>query len=139
MSGSRPTWTISDAHAEIHAEHSHLAELTARIEAASSTATLANHLGDLQEMLKSHFAREEYPGGLYDQMGATSGEHRTAVRKLIDEHFMLMGAVRGLRGRLELAEPDAFDDMASEARGILWMLGAHENRENDLVRATTRD
>ena len=85
-------------------------------------------------MLHRHFQAEEYPGGLYDRLGATSPRFRDDVRELVDDHFRILGTLRGLSSRLRAGDGDLETILRQRGR-IATRLAEHEKREHDMALA----
>ena len=129
---------IRHAHDALHADHEALHAVTERLLRAPDHGALATVLEQLHAALRDHFDREELPGGLYEQMGATSGDALYLVQTLSDEHYHLLLAVRGLaqRSRVGNGDGEGMHGLMRQVRGILSLLRSHEDREAALVEMT---
>lgn len=116
-------------------DHRRVDELVARLRSVKDLASLVDALDQLDEVLVTHFAHEESPGGIYELMGVASPELRTPLGDLVGEHYSLLTDIRSLatRGR-EILERSHVD-LHAEARGLADRLQAHEARE-DVMAAT---
>jgi hypothetical protein len=118
---------------ELATEHQGLHALVQKLRPArEAPVDSAGLLDELHTSLASHFARETYPGGLYERMGACTVEHLEDLRLLVHEHFVIISSTRALKdGAHAAAGPDpAFDEDLSE---LIDRLAAHELREHTLV------
>lgn len=120
-------------------EHAELKGLWGRLKTAKNPQALLPVLDELHPRLREHFEHEELPGGLYDTLGARSAE----VRDLVDDHFVLLSAVRGLCA--EARSPAAGQRLLKEAAAVAERLRSHEQKELQLAlrlnrgrRTTTR-
>jgi len=129
---------VAEAEASLREEHRQMEDLLNRISGETGLPALRNLLDELHTTLKQHYAHEEYPGGLYDSMGALSPEFSDIVRQLVDEHYRMISAVRGLSRRVRDAGEQAPKELIQEAHQIVASLNAHESREHDLAAAAVR-
>ncbi len=111
-------------------DHRRVDELVAQLRSATDLASLVKALEQLGEVLVTHFAHEESPGGIYEVMGVASPELRTPLGDLVGEHYSLLIDIRSLatRGR-EILERSHVD-LYSEARSLADRLQAHEGKED---------
>ena len=130
--------TLQDVHAELAAEHRRLMALIALIEAERSLAKLPPMLRDLHDLLVDHFAHEQFPGGLYERLGAYGSQHHEDLRVLIREHCGVLSAARALVERSELPQGDDAR-LLDEVAQLLEALRAHELKEHRLARKLEGD
>ena len=60
--------------------------LTDRVRDHGRVEGLPPMLEELHDLLVRHFSHEQFPGGLYEQLGAYGPEHHGTIRELIGEH-----------------------------------------------------
>jgi hypothetical protein len=125
---------VEQAVASLHGEHQHIDELVRRIRESDSSETITGLLEELHDALKKHFAHEEYPGGLYHSLGACTAEHRRDLRVLVDQHFNLLSATRGLLERARLGGPEQRQEIVKEADQLAARLREHETHEHELAK-----
>lgn len=114
-------------------EHRHIHDLVTRLQEAGSREAAVPVLDELHGVLVRHFAHEQYPGGFYETLGACTPVYRDDLRVLIDQHFVIISAVEGLRQRARRAVDAEWPALRTESLAIVDELGAHEARERDLV------
>lgn len=107
--------------------------LVERIRVLPSTIGLAPLLEELHTSLIKHFSREQFPGGLYECMGAYGSRYHDELKILVRDHCVILSAVRGLveraRGAERLDEPALLGEVAE----VLTRLRDHEHREHALA------
>lgn len=124
---------IDRARAALAEEHRSVMSLIDRIEGAGDAIGLEVLLGELHDVLVDHFAHEQFPGGLYEQLGAYGAEHHDAIRALIGDHCRILVTMGRLVERTRAAgRPDA--GTLEEVRGVVAAIRAHEEREHALTR-----
>ena len=124
---------IARARAALDEEHRRLGDLVGRLREVRDPAALAGLLDELHAALKAHFEHEEFPGGLYQSMGALGPRHAELVRDLVDQHFLLLAAVRGLADQARRAGPPTSPALLPDAVALADQLRAHEADENRLA------
>lgn len=129
--------SLQHVHAELADEHRRLMALVSLLETERDIAKLPSMLRELHDLLAEHFAHEQFPGGLYEQLGAYGSQHHGELKTLIREHCSLLSAARAL---VEHAErPQADTRVLDEVVGMLEKLRAHEIKEHRLVRKLQGD
>ena len=116
---------------ELH--HQRVRDLLAELREATEVSTVATLIGELHPFLMRHFAEEEAPNGLYDQIGIQGEEHLPSVQSLVAEHERLLGAVHSLMNRTKRAGDGAVSDILTQARQVAETLASHERRERELM------
>jgi hypothetical protein len=134
MTQPRP---LQDVHAELADEHRRLMALVSLLEAERSIAKLPLMLRELHDLLVDHFAHEQFPGGLYEQMGAYGSQHHEDLRVLIREHCDVLSAARALLEHSERPQHDS--GLLDQVARLLDALRAHELEEHRLVRKLEGD
>jgi hypothetical protein len=124
---------LEQARHELAAEHRGLAELMTRVRQAQEAGTLATVLEELHGRLKEHFAHEEFPGGLYQSMGALAPEYAPAIRDLVDEHFQVLASIRSLTAKARGPWPSSAAELLGEVAALIDRLSAHEAKEMRLA------
>jgi hypothetical protein len=126
---------LTRARAELEEEHRGLRGLVGQLREAADPTAAAAILDELHGKLKAHFEHEEFPGGLYASMGALGPRHAEEIRDLVDQHFLLLAAVRGLADQARRAPADATPEILHDAVAISDRLRVHEDKEHRLARA----
>lgn len=99
---------------------------------------------DLPELLKEHFAEEEKPDGLFDELGSLRPVFDSQLEYLRGEHREIMAALEGLHRQLQEADDvsDAgvleqrHDHILMSAVAFVQLIRHHERIESRLVAAT---
>lgn len=127
------TPTIEQVYREYAEEHRELMELAGRVRELRGVVGLAPLLEKLHASLIKHFSHEQFPGGLYECMGAYGSDHHEELKILVQEHCVILSAVRGLLERARIAggrdEPAVLHDVTE----VLARLRDHEYREHALA------
>jgi iron-sulfur cluster repair protein YtfE (RIC family) len=117
---------------QIMAEHEMLKEVLGRLDGARDIGALAALLGDLEDLLEVHFAREERADGILRDVGARAPHRVDALAEVLSEHDELRRAAAELAqdARACLEGPiQALYDGVHELRA---RLQSHEARENEI-------
>ncbi len=128
--------TIQAAATELYDEHRTIDALLRRLGYATARHELVELLDTLHGALHGHFAHEEYPGGLYQRLGALGEQNQAEVRKLVDEHFRMLAAVRGMSTRVK-HDDEPLDVFQAEIAKLVTWLEDHETREHRLAKSAT--
>lgn len=107
--------------------------LTDRIRAHDGVIGLAPLLEQLHTMLIKHFSHEQFPGGLYECMGAHGSRYHGELKVLIEDHCTILSAVRGLLERTRAAEQQDDAALLGAVADVLSHLNEHERREHLLA------
>jgi len=82
--------------------HTRIPELLNELEAATTAVADARRtLTSLRDELKGHFELEERPGGFFEGLRNARPDNQPKVKKLTDEHGVILENVHGLLGDLE--------------------------------------
>ncbi|NIM27471.1 MAG: hypothetical protein GTO67_02765 [Gammaproteobacteria bacterium] len=125
--------SFQQVYSELAEEHRELMSLVERIRAHGEVVGLGPLLEQLHALLIRHFSHEQFPGGLYDCMGAHDARYHDELKTLIEEHCTILSSVRGL---LELTRIGRESDVATlldEVSQVLQRLDEHEHREHALA------
>jgi hypothetical protein len=135
MNNDRPRTddSLARAQAALEEEHRALRNLVGRLREVADATALVPLLEELHGALKEHFEHEEFPGGLYQSMGALGPRYAAQVRDLVDQHFLLLAAVRGLADQARRASPPASPALLRDAAALAEQLRTHEADENRLA------
>jgi hypothetical protein len=120
---------------ELADEHRRITNLVARIESAQGEEELPELLASLHDVLVDHFAHEQFPGGLYECMGANNAEHHDTLKVLVREHCELLSGARALVEHARASETAPGISLHQEVERLLARLRRHEVREHDLARS----
>ena len=127
------TPTFGQVYDELEEEHRDLMVLVEKARGLRSTVGLNSLLERLHTSLIKHFSHEQFPGGLYERMGAHGSRYHDELKILVEDHCIILSAVRGLLERTRAAnrndESALLDDLAS----VLTHLHDHEHREHALA------
>ncbi len=113
--------------AALDEDHDRLRSVLGRLEAASDVSALAASLDELSRLLTEHFAHEEHQKGFYGLLGARSPEYRRQVLELIEEHHLILGALRQLGDRAKGGAPAA--EIVRQSGEFAARLLEHESHE----------
>jgi hypothetical protein len=118
---------------ELAEEHRELMSLVERIRGHRGVMGLGPILEKLHTMLIKHFSHEQFPGGLYECMGAYGSRHHDELKVLVEDHCTILSSVRGLVERTRT--PQARDETAllADVADVLQRLNDHEQREHALA------
>ena len=128
--------TIQAAATELYDEHRSLDALLRTLAHTTERNKLGGLLDGLHAQLYTHIQHEELPGGLYARLGALGETNEAEVRTLVDEHFRMLSAVRGMAVRVKHDDEPLAVFQAEIARLITW-IEDHETREHRLAKAAT--
>lgn len=134
------TSTFDQVYAELEQEHRELMVLVEKIRTLRSTIGLTPLLETLHTSLIKHFSREQFPGGLYECMGAYGSRYHDELKTLVQDHCVILSSVRGLLERSRSADAGGDAILLAEVADILSHLQDHETREHalaDKLRAET--
>jgi len=90
-------------------------------------------LEKLHGLLIRHFAQEQFPGGLYECLGAYGSQHHEELKTLVREHCVILSAVRGVLDRTLVAGDQDDPAVLNEVDEVLAHLCDHERREYALA------
>ena len=130
---TRPDSSLARAHAALEEEHRSLRGLVGRLREVQDAVALVALLDDLHGKLKAHFEREEFPGGLYESMGALGPQHAAQVGELVDQHFRFLSSLRSLAAAAREATAAATAPLLTDAAAFAERLRAHEAAEHRLA------
>ncbi len=125
--------TLATAHADLVGEHRALRGLLDQLREVTDPPALAAVLDELHVKLKAHIQHEEFPGGLYESMGALGPQHAHEVRELVDDHFRVLATVRALADEVRRASAPLDPRVLREAVGLAEQLHTHEAVEQRLA------
>jgi hypothetical protein len=127
------TPTFEQVYAELEQEHRELMALVERIHGFRTTVGLVPVLEELHTLLIRHFSREQFPGGLYECMGAYGSRHHDELKDLVRDHCVILSAVRGLLEQVRTAGPREEPVLLGTVSDVLAQLHDHEQREHALA------
>lgn len=131
--GPPPKARLSDAayaaRDRIDSEHRHLAELTARLGAATDLLEIEALLGELREHLREHFAGEEGPEGLHQVVSEGAAHRLPNLQHLFEEHRQILERIDGLRRDVRATIAGPLRDLREEAGSLAELLRRHESAE----------
>lgn len=118
---------------ELASEHRSLMTMVDQLEQHRSLVGLVPLLERLHKDLTNHFAREQFPGGLYEIMGAHGTGHHDELRVLIREHCDILSAVSGLLERARMAHMTSDDRVVHDLGQVVASVRSHERKEHQLA------
>ena len=126
-------------HAELSDEHRRIMGLVDELKGHQTLVDLVPLLEQLHSVLINHFAREQFPGGLYECLGAYGSKYDEDLRVLVREHCLILSAVRGLLERTRSAQEEQSSEILGELSGVVESLYEHEHKEHDLADKLVRE
>ena len=108
-------------------------ELIGRVRELRSILGVVPLLEKLHGLLIRHFAQEQFPGGLYECMGAYGTHCHEELKVLVREHCVILSASRGVLDRALVAGAEDEPGVLKEVEKVLAHLCDHERREYVLV------
>ena len=129
---TEPTERLRDVYKDLEEEHKQILGVVSRARETTANDELLPILKELHAVLTQHFARESYPGGFYESIGACTAEYRDDLRVLVDEHFRIHARLWSLIESLRVAGESA-SDTAEAVAAVADMLEAHERKEHQLA------
>ena len=127
------TPTLEQVYRECAQDHRELADLAGRAREHRSVVGLVPLLEKLHGLLIRHFSQEQFPGGLYECMGAYGSDYHEELKILVREHCVILSAMRGLLDHAIVAGADDETAVLNEMDGVLAHLRDHERREYALA------
>lgn len=121
------------AHSQLSDEHRTIMALVGRLKRNAHDAELEPLLEELHKNLVNHFAHEQFPGGLYESMGAYGSAYHNDLRVLIGEHCTILSAVRGLLEKVRLCGARTQPGLHEDVADVVAWLEAHEHKEHKLA------
>ncbi len=124
---------VEQVYKELADEHESIMQLLDRIQQHGTVLHLVPLLEELHAVLIKHFAHEQFPGGLYESLGAYGPEYHDDLRVLVNEHCWILSSVRGVLERARLANEDNAEDILRDVASIVQSLHEHERKEHQLA------
>ena len=125
--------SFEQVYSELVEEHRGLTSLTRRIREHTSVIGLGPLLDQLHSLLIKHFSHEQFPGGLYERMGAYGSDYHDELKTLVEDHCTILSSVRGLLERTRIADERDEPALLREVAEVLHYLNDHEHREHALA------
>lgn len=125
--------SFPQVYSELADEHRELMSLVDRIQAHHGIIGLGPLLEQLHTLLIRHFSHEQFPGGLYERMGAHGSRYHDELKTLIEDHCTILSAVRGLLERTRIADETEETRLLGDVGQVLAHLREHERREHALA------
>jgi hemerythrin len=123
---------LSQIISDIDVQHQHLLQLVNDLEVCDHVH-MVPLLEELTTLVDDHFLRETRPGGLYEAVGAKTGEKQSEVERLEQEHILISSACRGILARAHLGAEDSEPVLLKELKDVMRCLSDHEKREGIMV------
>ena len=118
---------------ELTEEHRELMSLVDRIRGHRGVMGLGPLLEQLHTMLIKHFSHEQFPGGLYECMGAYGSHYHDELKVLVEDHCTILSSVRGLVERTRIPQVQDEPALLADVAEVLQRLHDHEHREHALA------
>jgi len=118
---------------ELTEEHRELMSLVDRIRGHRGVPGLGPILEQLHTMLINHFSHEQFPGGLYECMGAYGSRYHGELKILVEDHCTILSSVRGLVERTRTPQSRDQSALLADVAEVLQRLNDHEHREHALA------
>jgi len=131
------TRDIDGIYTELRDEHRQVMELVARLSGHRELAGLAPLLEELHEILIRHFSHEQFPGGLYESMGAYGPQHHDEIKVLVRDHCLILSTVSALLERVRSAGPADESRLLEEVGELIAQIEDHERIEHALAEKLT--
>jgi len=125
--------TLEQVYGEYAQDHRELMELIGQVRERRSIINLVPLLEKLHGLLIRHFSQEQFPGGLYECMGAYGTHHHEELKILVREHCVILSEMRGLLDRTLVAGAQDEPAVLNEVDEVLADLCDHERREYALA------
>jgi hypothetical protein len=129
---------IEKSYRALAEEHQEIMNLVHRLEQHRSLVQLVPLLEELHALLINHFAHEQFPGGLYESLGAYGSTHHEDLRVLVNEHCVILSSVRGVLERARLANETQAAQILNEVAAVITSLHQHEHKEHRLAEKLLR-
>ena len=125
--------SFEQVYGELTEEHRALMSLVERIRGHGDTVGLGPILEQLHTMLIKHFSHEQFPGGLYECMGAYGSCYHEELKALVEDHCTILSSVRGLVERTRTPQSQDDSVLLADVEDVLRRLNDHERREHALA------
>jgi hypothetical protein len=125
--------TFDQVYGELAAEHEELMALASQLAGHRRLIGLTPILERLHELLIRHFSHEQFPGGLYERMGAYGPEHHEQLKVLVEDHCVILSGVGAMLERSRAADEKQEATLLDELAELLAHLRRHEQREHALA------
>lgn len=118
---------------ELTEEHRKVRWLVDEIRDHRTLAELRPLLEELHTTLIRHFSHEQFPGGLYEYMGARESRYHPDLKILIEDHCNILSSVRGLLERTRMPTTVNEATLLVDVDRVIEYLIDHEHREHALA------
>lgn len=124
---------LRNVYKDLEDEHGQILALVVRAKNTAPGGELLTLLEELHAVLQKHFARESYPGGFYESMGACEAEHADELRVLVDEHFRILSRLWSVIESTRRVDAESTRKITDDVVVMSEMLEAHERKEHALA------
>lgn len=121
------------AYAALAEEHEQIMAQIELLESDPKSSKLIERLERLHNLLIDHFAREQFPGGLYEAMGAFGSPWHGDLKELIREHCVILSEARSLLEQARIIGPDERPGLHPKVIALIRQLSEHEHKEHLLA------
>ena len=130
--------TIEQTYKALGDEHRQIMSLVERIEQHRTLVHLVPLLEELHALLINHFAREQFPGGLYESLGAYDPTYHDELRVLVQDHCVILSSMRGVLERARVASDEQEAQILDDVAAVISSLHEHEHKEHALAEKLLR-
>lgn len=130
--------TIEQTYKALGDEHRQIMQLVERLEQHRTLVHLVPLLEELHELLINHFAHEQFPGGLYESLGAYGSAYHNELRVLVNEHCVILSSMRGVLERARVASEAQEARILADVATVIGKLHEHEHKEHALAQKLLR-
>ena len=117
--------------------HTRIPELLNELEAATTAVADARRtLASLRDELKGHFELEERPGGFFEGLRNARPGNEPRVKKLTDEHGVILENVHALLGDLEGGQ---LEEALGRIKELCKTIRDHDENEYKLFTESSAD
>jgi len=130
------------AHDALAEEHAQIMALLDVLQDAPDPSRRVKLLEELHTRLVKHFAHEQFPGGIYESMGAFGPRWHEDLRELIRDHCLILSEARAVLERARVSTPHTQDAIQAAVIALIKQLSTHERKEHHLaerLRASTEN
>jgi hypothetical protein len=117
----------------IQQAHETIVRMVTELQDCGEPSRMSEILHELAGILPGHFADEEEPGGLFDQLRTQRPRFHSRLKSLQQEHRSILEGLRGLQVRARQSGRPQLARLRDEIAGFGHLLREHERHENLLV------
>ncbi len=122
--------TTAPDHDHVLVEHREIKELLETMEGSSELPVLQTAVRRLDQLLMTHFAREERPDGLFDHIMTEAPRYQKTVAQLRSEHQQMLRMLQELVGEVDVSV--CVDVLREHSVALVHKLRNHDKTETTL-------